>query len=162
MKNRLREVRKEQGLSVKQVSELSNLDKSTIYHYENGRRKPDIDTVNKLCKIYECSISRLYPDFFEREIIPSYRVLETAVNFANTVCSVSGTSMKQQYPKLWQKLMEVANIEDLEEAIKFKKDEQIREHQEYVKWQDQQDDYGEHEWEYSEPGYEEDWSDEEN
>lgn len=34
------------------------------------------------------------------------------------------------------------------------------EYQSYLDWQDEQDYYGEHAWEYSEPGEEEDWSDE--
>lgn len=34
------------------------------------------------------------------------------------------------------------------------------EYQSYIDWQDEQDYYGEHAWEYSEPGKEEDWSDE--
>lgn len=52
---------------------------------------------------------------------------------------------------------------DLEDELDKREDEtRERELMEYMRWQDQQDDYGEHEWEYSEPGYEEDWSDEEN
>lgn len=91
---------------------------------------------------------------------PSIGELTTAQVYQ--VCLIGDKTIKEQYPEIWEALLEVVSVDELEEAVKQKKDEQAREHQEYVKWQDQQDDYGEHEWEYSEPGYEEDWSDEEN
>ncbi|MHC5523353.1 hypothetical protein [Ligilactobacillus saerimneri] len=47
---------------------------------------------------------------------------------------------------------------DLEDELD-KREEEAKE-REYRRWQDQQDRYTEHAWEYSEPGEEEDWSDE--
>lgn len=87
--------------------------------------------------------------------------LETLVH----ICKAYGVSLATLAPDVWKKVVGAVDMEDLEDELDKREDE-AREwtlkRMEYQRWQDQQDDYGEHEWEYSEPGYEEDWSDEEN
>ncbi len=79
------------------------------------------------------------------------------------ICKGYGVSLATMAPDFWKKVVGAVDMEDLEDELDKREDEaRERELMEYVHWQDQQDDYGEHEWEYSEPGYEEDWSDEEN
>lgn len=81
------------------------------------------------------------------------------------ICKVYGVSLATLAPDFWKKVVGAVDMVDLEDELDKREDE-ARERElkrmEYQRWQDQQDDYGEHEWEYSEPGYEEDWSDEEN
>ena len=81
------------------------------------------------------------------------------------ICKAYGVSLATLAPDFWKKVVGAVDMEDLEDELDKREDE-AREwtlkRMEYQRWQDQQDDYGEHEWEYSEPGYEEDWSDEEN
>lgn len=79
------------------------------------------------------------------------------------ICKVYGVSLATLAPDIWKKVVGAVDMVDLEDELDKREDEaRERELMEYVHWQDQQDAYGEHEWEYSEPGYEEDWSDEEN
>ncbi|QLL77612.1 helix-turn-helix domain-containing protein [Ligilactobacillus saerimneri] len=79
------------------------------------------------------------------------------------ICKAYGVSLATLAPDVWKKVVGAVDMVDLEDELDKREDEaRERELMEYVHWQDQQDDYGEHEWEYSEPGYEEDWSDEEN
>ena len=79
------------------------------------------------------------------------------------ICKAYGVSLATLAPDFWKKVVGAVDMVDLEDELD-KREEEARERElmEYVHWRDQQDDYGEHEWEYSEPGYEEDWSDEEN
>ncbi|QBK08422.1 hypothetical protein FORC83_p041 (plasmid) [Campylobacter jejuni] len=81
------------------------------------------------------------------------------------ICKVYGVSLATLAPDVWKKVVGAVDMVDLEDELDKREDE-ARERElkrmEYQRWQDQQDDYGEHEWEYSEPGYEEDWNDEEN
>ena len=81
------------------------------------------------------------------------------------ICKAYGVSLATLAPDVWKKVVGAVDMVDLEDELDKREDE-AREWElkrmEYQRWQDQQDAYGEHEWEYSEPGYEEDWSDEEN
>lgn len=81
------------------------------------------------------------------------------------ICKGCGVSLATLAPDFWKKVVGAVDMVDLEDELDKREDE-ARERElkrmEYQRWQDQQDDYGEHEWEFSEPGYEEDWSDEEN
>lgn len=80
------------------------------------------------------------------------------------ICKAYGVSLATLAPDVWKKVVGAVDMVDLEDELDKREDE-ARERElkrmEYQRWQDQQDDYGEHEWEYSEPGYEEDWSDDE-
>lgn len=80
------------------------------------------------------------------------------------ICKAYGVSLATLAPDVWKKVVGAVDMVDLEDELDKREDE-ARERElkrmEYQRWQDQQDAYGEHEWEYSEPGYEEDWSDDE-
>ena len=52
---RLSELRKENNLSQKEINEYLNLDKSDYSKIENGERKLNVSTLNKLCLLYNCS-----------------------------------------------------------------------------------------------------------
>jgi len=57
--NRIKELRKEKNMTHDDLSKLLNVGKSTISNYERDYRKPDIDTLNKLADIYNCSTDYL-------------------------------------------------------------------------------------------------------
>lgn len=57
--NRLRTLRKEQQLTMKDFGAKFNLAESTISGYENGTRKPDLDTVDKLATFFDVSTDYL-------------------------------------------------------------------------------------------------------
>lgn len=56
---RLRELRRESGMTMKQLGCKFNLAESTISAYENGNREPDITTLIKLADFFGVSMDYL-------------------------------------------------------------------------------------------------------
>ena len=56
---KLRNLRKEQNLSVKQLAELSGLSVVQISHYENNHHVPNAININKLSSALGCSYETL-------------------------------------------------------------------------------------------------------
>ena len=56
---RLRKMRKKSNMSATEVAEILGVSKSTISNYENGIRKPGIDKLLELTKIYGVSIQTI-------------------------------------------------------------------------------------------------------
>ncbi|MDZ4541647.1 helix-turn-helix domain-containing protein [Bacillus zanthoxyli] len=56
---RLRKLRKENGLTMKELGRKLNLAESTISGYENGNRKPDYDTLNQFADVFDVSTDYL-------------------------------------------------------------------------------------------------------
>lgn len=52
---RLSELRKENNLSQKKISEYLNLDETKYSKIENGKRKLNVSALDKLCLLYNCS-----------------------------------------------------------------------------------------------------------
>ena len=57
--NRLKELRKEKGLTLKQMGQLLNMLDSTLSQYENGRRRPKEETWKKLADFFDVSVPYL-------------------------------------------------------------------------------------------------------
>ena len=58
-KDRLKELRLEQGLSRSELARRTGLDSTTIVKYELGQRKPSIECLILLAKYFGCSIDFL-------------------------------------------------------------------------------------------------------
>ena len=56
--NRLKTFRTLNGLTQGEVAEVLNLDRSTYTYYEKGR-VPNLDTLNKLSKLFNVSVAEL-------------------------------------------------------------------------------------------------------
>lgn len=56
---RIRQLRKEKGITQEELGKLFNLRKSTISQYESGKSNPDYDTLVKISKYFNCSIDYL-------------------------------------------------------------------------------------------------------
>ena len=54
-KDRLKAIRKEKGMTQKDVYFLLNISANGYASWEQGRTEPDIKMIKKLCKIYEVS-----------------------------------------------------------------------------------------------------------
>lgn len=52
---KIKHLRKEKGLTLKQLGEILNLGESTMSMYESGKRSPDYETLKKLAEIFGCS-----------------------------------------------------------------------------------------------------------
>ena len=59
MGNRIREIRKAKGLTMKQLGDAIGLAESTISHYEKSRRQPPNDTVFKLADFFGVTVGYL-------------------------------------------------------------------------------------------------------
>lgn len=55
MNERLKEIRIEQGIRLKDVAEQLNVTIRTISRYEDGSREPSLDMLIKFCKLYKVS-----------------------------------------------------------------------------------------------------------
>lgn len=59
MKNRIRELRKANGLTMKQLGEVVDLAESTISQYETGKRQPDNETLLKISEYFGVTVGYL-------------------------------------------------------------------------------------------------------
>ncbi|MGZ7885426.1 helix-turn-helix domain-containing protein [Ligilactobacillus salivarius] len=57
--NKIRELRKERKLTLKQVSKDTNIPISTLSSYEKGDRQPKIDKISTLAKYFDVSVAYL-------------------------------------------------------------------------------------------------------
>ncbi len=53
LSKRLRQARKKKGLTQIKVAELIFMERRTLYLYENNRRVPRVEMIEKLAKIYD-------------------------------------------------------------------------------------------------------------
>ena len=56
MTNRIRELRKQTGLTMKQLGEVVDLAESTISQYETGKRQPDNETLLRLGEYFGVTV----------------------------------------------------------------------------------------------------------
>ena len=57
--NKLKEVRKEKGMSRAELSVRSGVSYKLLWEYENGRREPSLATLRKITKALGCTIDDL-------------------------------------------------------------------------------------------------------
>jgi len=56
---RMRELRKEKGISLEKLAEMMGTTKATLSRYENSKRIPNIEFVKELAKIFDVSVDYL-------------------------------------------------------------------------------------------------------
>lgn len=56
---KLKEARKNKGLSQEKVAEILNIARSNISKYENGNLEPTMQTLREFCRLYEVSANFL-------------------------------------------------------------------------------------------------------
>lgn len=59
MNNRLRELRKEKGLTQVELAKILNVSDRSVGFYETGERDPDTDTLKKLADYFDVAIDYL-------------------------------------------------------------------------------------------------------
>ena len=59
MHNRIRQLRKQRGLSAKQLGAIIGVSESAIYQYETGKRQPCIDIIVKICDYFGITVDYL-------------------------------------------------------------------------------------------------------
>lgn len=56
---KLQKVRGERHFSQAKLAEMVGVDKMTIYHYEAGARRPNMDMLKKLANALECTVDEI-------------------------------------------------------------------------------------------------------
>lgn len=59
MKNNIKKIRKEKGLTQIEVAEKLNTSQSNLSGWEKDKWQPDFETIKKLCSIFNCSADYL-------------------------------------------------------------------------------------------------------
>ena len=57
--SRLKELRHEKGLTLKEVSEALQLTLGAYAHYEHGIREPSIEIIKRMCRFYNVTADYL-------------------------------------------------------------------------------------------------------
>jgi transcriptional regulator with XRE-family HTH domain len=57
---KIKQLREQSGLNQSQIAKILGVDQSFISKCENGERQYNIDSIEKLCNLFGCTISDLY------------------------------------------------------------------------------------------------------
>ncbi|USS92007.1 helix-turn-helix transcriptional regulator [Fructobacillus americanaquae] len=68
MSNRLKELRKEKGVSQKYVADFLGLTKQAVQRYESGLSTPKLETWQKLAEFFDVSVLKLIGDDEQPEV----------------------------------------------------------------------------------------------
>ena len=60
MKNRLEQLRKEQGLKQDELAEILEVSRQTVSSLENGKYNPSILLAFKIARVFQCSIEDVF------------------------------------------------------------------------------------------------------
>lgn len=102
---KLRELRKEKGISLKELGIAMGVAESTMSLYENGKRQPDYETLLKLAEYFNVTV-----DYLLRGNDNSERLPEELV--------ILNRKARNMSPEKRQKLLEMARVmfkEDFDE-----------------------------------------------
>ena len=76
----IRKLRKENGLTMKQLAELTGVTEQAISQYERDVRTPKVDIVNEIAKALKVDVLDLYPEDFLKTVLtsiqPVYRLMD--------------------------------------------------------------------------------------
>ena len=96
MKNRLKELRKEEGLSLEQVGKGVGLATNTISRYETGKREPKLETCQKLADFFKVPTEYLMGITNDRVTLITVNDLNPAEEDAYKRIT---TMLRDDYPK---------------------------------------------------------------
>ena len=71
MQNRIRELRKQHKITMKQLGEVIGVAESTISQYETGKREPDNETLLRLGEYFGVSVDYLLGAAVQKETSPA-------------------------------------------------------------------------------------------
>lgn len=63
MKNSLREYRLKNGLSLRQLSEKTNISYGLLGFYESGRRSPSFKNADRIASFFKVPLETVFPQF---------------------------------------------------------------------------------------------------
>ena len=90
--NRLRELRKNHGLTLKELGKKVSMHDNTLSQYETGKRNPSLKTWQQLADFYGVSVSYLqgrYDHLTKKEALQ-------VIHEVMSVCSISKEELKER------------------------------------------------------------------
>lgn len=94
MLERLRDILKERGLTLKAFADLSGISQPNLSNYINGNISPTLDTLDKIAKALNLEVQDLFPQKEQVEIFAvvsgkTYKITETDI--INIIKDKNGT-----------------------------------------------------------------------
>ena len=113
--NRLRQTRKQQGLTIKEVAYTVGIAENTLHQYETEKREPRRETWLKLADYYDVPVSYLMglPDGLVQHINKTQSMTfeelhEAIIQWAENRNMISPKNTSRQYMKVSEELGEIA------------------------------------------------------
>lgn len=116
--NKLRQIRKSKGLTLKQVAEDTGILENLIGKYERGERNPKIDKLKDLAFYYKVPLS-----YLQGEPMNFEELQEAVIQWAEDRNMISPKNTSRQYMKVSEELGEIAeginknNREQVEDSL---------------------------------------------
>ena len=128
---KIKEIRKQKGLTQKQLGDLCGMADSAIRRYENGNANPKIETLQKIADALGCDLVDLMdPDEYKLHNI------ELAIKKANSsVLNDEGTNVRLENSKGYKKLINeiVARAQIFDDDYTPEEIKKIMEYAEFLK-----------------------------
>lgn len=106
---KLKELRKAKGISLKELGSIVGVAESTMSLYENGKRQPDYETLLKLAEFFGVTVDYLLRGSNESECLPEELVILNRV-------------ARKMSPENRKKLLDMARIMFKEDFKEFDDD----------------------------------------
>lgn len=90
--NRLRELRKNHGLTLKELGKKVSMHDNTLSQYETGKRNPSLKTWQQLADFYGVSVSYLQGRY---DHLTKKEALQT-IHEIMTICGISKEELKER------------------------------------------------------------------
>lgn len=129
MTNRIRELRKENNITMKQLGEHLGLGESTISQYETGKREPDLKTLLKISEYFHVSVDYLLGHVSEPWFyLDNERILRELNDSGGETHQDTQDTIKQRILSAFDQLNDegqgkaVERVEELTEIPKYQKE----------------------------------------
>ena len=106
---KLKELRKAKGISLKELGSIVGVAESTMSLYENGKRQPDYETLLKLAEFFGVTVDYLLRGSNESECLPEELV-------------ILNRGARKMSPENRKKLLDMARILFKEDFKEFEDD----------------------------------------
>lgn len=83
----IKKVRKERGLTQKQLGERLGISQAAIGQFESNKANPKIETIQKIADALNVSLNDLIPDVFEQKIQEGHELRATDYSFIEVIAS---------------------------------------------------------------------------
>lgn len=107
--NNIRSIRKEKKMTLQQIGDAMGCSPQLISQYENGKRTPKIETIQKIADALNVSINDLMPDSYDRTIQTGYELSATDYSAIEAMANHKIFTDKER-KKIFEKIEHYRNI----------------------------------------------------